>query len=218
LDDSPVQVLDRLLQSCCRSTGVDGAGVSIVASSGTHEPLYGSNEVADEIERLQVMLGEGPCIDALALGSPVLVTDLADSRDEESSRWPVFRNEAVRIGARAIFAFPIQFGAICLGAVDLYRETAGPLSPTELNRALSSMDEVGIAVLEAPDYYGQADGRTVVNMAVHQAAGRVMAQLDSTIEEAMVRLRAAAFAEGVSLPELANDVVNGRRRFAKESR
>jgi hypothetical protein len=218
LNDSPVQVLDRLLRSCCRATGVDGAGISIMASSGTHEPLYGSNDVADEIERLQVMLGEGPCIDALTMGSPVLVTDLADTRDRESSRWPVFRNEAIRIGARAIFAFPIQFGAISLGAVDLYRETAGPLSPPELNRALSSMDEVGMAVLEAPDHYGEADGRTVVNMTVHQAAGRVMAQLDTTIEEAMVRLRAAAFAEGVPLPELANDVVNDRRRFAKGSR
>lgn len=218
LNDSPVQVLDRLLQSCCRSTGVDGAGVSIVVPSGTHEPLYASNEVADEIERLQVMLGEGPCIEASTMGTPVLVTDLTDSRDEESSRWPVFRNEAIRIGARAIFAFPIRIGAISLGAVDLYRETAGPLSPPELNRALSSMDEVGLAVLEAPDYYGDADAPTIINMTVHQAAGRVMAQIDSSIEEALVRLRAAAFAEGISLTELATDVVNGRRRFAKESR
>jgi hypothetical protein len=218
LNDSPVQVLDRVLRSCCRSTGVDGAGFSIVSSSGTHEPLYASNDVADEIERLQVILGEGPCIDASTLGTPVLVRDLTESRDEDSSRWPLFRNEAVRIGARAIFAFPIRIGAISLGAVDLYRETAGPLSHPELSRALNSMDEVGLAVLEAPDYYGDADAPTVINMTVHQAAGRVMAQLDSTIEEAVVRLRAAAFAEGVSLTELAKDVVDGRRRFAKETR
>lgn len=218
MNDSAVQVLDRLLRSCCRSTGLDGAGVSIVSSNGTHEPLYASDDVADEIERLQVMLGEGPCIDASAAGAPILVTDLTDSHDEESSRWPVFRNEAVRIGARAIFAFPIRIGAISLGAVDLYRGTAGPLSRPELNRALSSMEEVGLAVLEAPDYYGDADAPTMINMTVHQAAGRVMAQIDGSIEEALVRLRAAAFAEGLSLTELATDVVKGRRRFVKENR
>jgi hypothetical protein len=174
--------------------------------------------VANEIERLQVTLGEGPCIDAFMTGTPVLVTDLTDPRDVESSRWPVFRNEATRIGARAIFAFPIRIGAISLGAVDLYRQTAGPLSRPELSSALSSMDEVGLAVLEAPDYYGDADAPTIINMTVHQAAGMVMAQIDSSVEEALVRLRAAAFAEGLPLTELATDVVNGRRRFFKENR
>lgn len=218
MDDKPVQVLDRLLRSCCQATGLDGAGVSIVSSSGRPEPLYASNWVAGEIERLQVTLGEGPCIDASATGVPVLVTDLSDPRDEEGSRWPVFRGEAVRIGARAIFALPIKMGAISLGAVDLYRHTAGPLSRPELDRALTLMDEVGLAVLEAPDYYGDTDAPTFLNMTVHQAAGRVMAQIDSSIEEALVRLRAASFAEDVSLAEFATDVVQGRRRFAKENR
>jgi hypothetical protein len=218
MEGTPVQVLDRLLRTCCESTGLDGAGVSIVSSSGLHEPMYASNQVAGDIERLQAILGEGPCIEASTTGSPVIVTDLLDTRDEESSRWPVFRNEAVRIGARAIFAFPIRIGAISLGAVDLYRETAGPLGGRELNRALSSMDEVGLAVLEAPDYYGDVDAPSVIDMTVHQAAGRVMAQIDGSIEEALVRLRAAAFAEGVSLTELATEVVNGRRRFVKEIR
>lgn len=115
MDDKPVQVLDRLLRSGCRSTGLDGAGVSIASSSGMHEPLYASDSVACEIERLQLTLGEGPCIEASATGAPVLATDLTDSRDEESRRWPIFRNEAVRIGARAIFAFPIRIGATYLG-------------------------------------------------------------------------------------------------------
>jgi hypothetical protein len=45
----------------------------------------------------------------------------------------------------------------------------------------------------------------------------LMGQLDSSIEEAMVRLRAAAFAENTTVNELAVDVVNGRRHFSKET-
>jgi hypothetical protein len=144
------------------------------------------------------------------------VGDLTDPRDVAAGRWPVFRSEATRTGARAVFAFPIRIGAIWLGAVDFYRRSPGGLSQPELSSALSSVEEVGLAVLEAPHRYG--DPETLTNMVVHQAAGMVMGQLDSSIEEAMVRLRATAFAEGVSTNELAADVVNGRRRISKDKR
>lgn len=217
MNDAPVPVLDGLLRSCCRATGLDGAGVSIVSSSGATEPLYGSDEVATAIERLQVTLGEGPCITATTTGAPVLVSDLTDSGDAMNARWPVFRTEATQLGARAIFAFPIRIGAISLGAVDMYRHTAGPLSRPQLSSALSSIQEVGLAVLEAPDYYGDVESPTTISMTVHQAAGMVMGQIDSTIEEALVRLRAAAFAEGLPVTDLAAEIVKGRRRFSKET-
>jgi hypothetical protein len=145
------------------------------------------------------------------------VADLTDPRDVVASRWPVFRNEATRTGARAMFAFPIRIGAIWLGAVDFYRQSPGPLSQPELSTALSSVEEVGLAVLEAPNRYGDPDTPTTTYMIVHQAAGMAMGQLDSSIEEAMVRLRATAFAEGLTINELAADLVNGRRRIMKET-
>ncbi len=214
---TPTPQLERLLRTCCDETGLDGAGVSIVTSSGTSDPLFATDELAGEIERLQMTLGEGPCVDSTASGSPVLVPDLGDPGDLVSRRWPVFRGEATRLGARAIFAFPIRIGAIGLGAVDLYRLSPGPLNELELGSALRSVDGVGMAVLEAPSQYDDEAGRTKPTMVVHQAAGMVMAQLDSSIGEAMVRLRATAFAEGRTVNELAVDVVHGRRRLSKET-
>ncbi len=213
---TPAPGLEGLLRSCCRAAGLDGAGVSIMDGDGGREPLYASDETATVIERLQLTLGEGPCIDSSGMGSPVLVPDLNDPRDVAVSRWPVFRNEATRTGARAIFAFPIRIGAIWLGAVDFYRLSPGPLNQPELSTALSSVEEVGLAVLEAPHQYGDSEAPTSINMTVHQAAGMVMAQLDSSIANAMIRLRATAFAEGLTINELAADVVEGRRRFSKE--
>ena len=208
--------LESLLLSCCGAARLDGAGVSIITRNGTREPLYATDDLATEIERLQLTLGEGPCVDSSTSGSPVLVPDLTDAGDVVARRWPVFREEATRLGARAIFAFPIRFGAIGLGAVDLYRRSPGPLEGRELTRALASVDGVGIAVLEAPEHYGDPSAPATTNMVVHQAAGMVMAQLDSSIEEAMVRLRATAFAEGRTVNDFAVDVVNGRRRLSKE--
>lgn len=209
--------VEGLLRSCCAATGVDGAGISIVTRDGTQEPLYATDDVATEIERLQLTLGEGPCVDSSSSGSAVLVPDLADRGDAVADRWPTFREGATRLGAQAIFAFPIRFGAIALGAVDLYRRSPGPLSESQLGSALASVDGVGLAVLEAPDQYDDHGAPGIPSMVVHQAAGMVMAQVDSTIEEAMVRLRARAFAEGRTVNELAADVVNRRRNLGKET-
>jgi hypothetical protein len=213
---APPQV-ETLLRSCCAATGLDGAGVSLVTASGARDALYATDELASEIERLQTTLGEGPCVDSSASGSPVLVPDLGDLDDAVSSRWPVFRGEATRLGAGAIFAFPIRIGAIGLGAVDLYRRSPGALNDAQLSSVLTSVDGVGIAVLEAPNQYADADATTLPTMVVHQAAGMVMGQLDCSIGEALVRLRATAFAEGTTVNDLAVDVVNRRRRFTKET-
>jgi hypothetical protein len=215
-DTAPPHV-EGLLRSCCVAAGLDGAGISIVTSDGIREPLYATDDLATRIERLQSTLGEGPCVDSSITSSPVLVSDLADPHDSVASRWPVFREEATRLGARAIFAFPIRFGAIGLGAVDLYRRSPGPLRGQDLSSALSTVDGVGLAVLDAPDQYGDPAASAMTSMVVHQAAGMVMGQLDSSIEEAMVRLRAAAFAENRTVNELAADVVNGRRQLSKEA-
>jgi len=55
-------------------------------------------------------------------------------------------------------------------------------------------------------------------MVVHQAAGMIMAQSGTNIKVALARLRATAFSEGISINDLAADVVARGRRFPEESR
>jgi len=51
------------------------------------------------------------------------------------------------------------------------------------------------------------------HLVVHQAAGMVAVQLEVSIGEALVRLRADAFAKGVKVSEVAEAVVTRRLRF-----
>src|SRR6266568_3659165 len=48
---------------------------------------------------------------------------------------------------------------------------------------------------------------------IHQATGMIAAQLDETMANALARLRAAAFASGRSMYDVAQDVVERRVRF-----
>ena len=48
---------------------------------------------------------------------------------------------------------------------------------------------------------------------VHQATGMISVQLDVSLEEALARLRAHAFAQGTALGEVAAEVVGRQLRF-----
>jgi AmiR/NasT family two-component response regulator len=53
-------------------------------------------------------------------------------------------------------------------------------------------------------------------MAIHRAAGMVMEQLGTNIENALMRLRARAYSEGVPINDLADAVIIGEKRFQEE--
>jgi GAF domain-containing protein len=199
--------------------------------------IHATDARAASTEDLQLTLGEGPCVDASRGGAPVLVGDLEDPSGGREGRWPMYAAEARRAGVRAIFAFPLRIGSVALGTLDLYRRVPGDLSGPQLSVALNtsyrlagtllSTDERpgtgarpvtdGVDALDGVDSLDGVDGvDPPYPMVVHQAAGMVMAQLGTTIEEAMVRLRATAFAETTGITELATAVVNGDRRFTEE--
>jgi hypothetical protein len=210
--------IEELLMACIAAVAVDGGGMSLVSATGTRQPLYGSDDTAQVMERLQFTVGEGPCVDASASGSPVLVPDLDDPGSGVWQRWPVFLAEAAKADIRAVFAFPVSIGAISLGAIDLYRRSPGPLRREDLAKALTTVDAIASALLDgegAPN--SGLDLDRLSGMAVHRAAGMVMEQLGTSIEEALMRLRATAYAEGISINDLANDVIIGVRRLQEDT-
>ena len=190
--------------------------MSIRDTAGNPVTVHATNAVATAIEDLQMTLGEGPCVEVGTSGSAVMVADLHDRSTKVHERWPAFRDEAERLGVRALFAFPLRVGPVALGVVDLYRATPGPLSKAQLSSTFTAVDSIGRHLLMADDTDQSAEPEQSFELVVHQAAGVVMMQLDSSIEEALVRLRASAYAAGRPVADLAQDVVRGDIRFRKE--
>jgi hypothetical protein len=207
--------VERLCSTSVREAGVDGCGLSALTRSGTPLALHATNRVAAVIEDLQFTLGEGPCMDAAASGVPVLVSDLRDPSEGVAGRWPVFLDEADRVGVRAVFAFPVRIGAIALGVMDLYRSEPGGLSREQLSTTFSTVDAMSRSMLDWERVPPEEPDETYP-LTVHQAAGMVMVQLDTTIEEALVTLRAAAYRDGRPVSELATDIVSGRYTIGEE--
>lgn len=211
----------RIAELCVEGLAVSGAGVSLLTAAGNHGVVCATDEVATRIEDLQLTLGEGPCVDAVRTGVPVLVADLGAPENVAVGRWPAFMQAVTEAGVRAVFAFPLSIGAIRVGALDLYRDFPGDLNDDQLGAALIATDALALSLLrlsagseEAFD--ADAGARSTYHLQVHQATGMVSVQLGVSIEEAFLRLRARAFAAGRSVTEVASDVVARRLRFSVE--
>lgn len=202
--------------AACEVLGVDGISAGVGTGLQGAALVWSGDEVGSALEDRQFTLGEGPGLDAIMSGAPVLVPDLADTGD----RWPGFAGIAAELGVRAVFAFPLRIGAISVGVLVAHRATAGSLTLERLSDALALADVVAGTLLERQSTNGVA-GRTPAGWAgpetyraeVHQATGMISVQLGVPLAEALVRLRAHAWAEGRLVGDVAADVVARRLRF-----
>lgn len=210
----------RLCEVCAEATGTTGAGIMLMSGDVPRGSVCTTDDVSDLIEQLQYDLGEGPCVDAYQKDRPVLEPDLAHP---VVPRWPAFSGPAVEAGARAVFGFPLQVGAVRLGALNLYCEQPGPLTDDQHADALVMADIAAQAVLvlqaDAPAgrLSSELEAGSDFHYVVHQAAGMVAVQLETSIGQALIRLRAYAFGNDGKLSDVAADVVARKLRFDAES-
>lgn len=219
-DGAPDVETKRLCAVCAEVTGMTGAGIMLMWGEIPRGSLCTTNTVSALIEELQFSLGEGPCIDAYNQDRPVLEPDLAEP---VRPRWFGFTGPAIAAGARAVFGIPLQVGAVRLGALNLYRDRPGPVTDEQQADALVAADIAAqaILVLQAKAPPGrlavELEAGAELQYVVHQASGMVAAQLDVTVGQALVRLKAHAFGNDRRLAAVASDVVARELRFDARS-
>jgi hypothetical protein len=217
-DEDPGTLVQRLCQDCADTLPITGVGMALMNDSGHQGVIAATDGVARVMEDLQFTLGEGPCVDASRSRSPVLQPDLAMSA---LGRWPAFAPQALEAGIAAIFAFPLQVGAIRLGILDLYRDTPSSLDESVLAEALAYAD-AAVWVLMHLQAQMPAEGGLHPQLAdpvenrseVHQATGVTSVTASVSLADALMLLRARAYAEQRSILDVARDVVAGTLRIA----
>lgn len=213
------QILERLCEATILALPVDGAGMALMTPAGHAGLLAASDARAAAMENLQHTLGEGPCLHASSVGRPVLLPDLTAS---DSSQWPGFTSAALEAGIAAVFAFPLQVGAIRLGVLDLYRTTVGSLDQLHLGEALDFATAATAIVLDLQHSASDGDLHPLLADAadghreIHQATGMVTVQAAVGLAEALLLLRARAYVTGRSLVDIAADVLDGHVTFYPE--
>jgi hypothetical protein len=214
--DGSASLVDRVCIAAVSLLSLKGAGLSLMVDG----ELCGTAGVSEPgiaiVQELQLTLGEGPCVDAWTSRAPVLEANLDDP---VIVRWPAFAQAGVDAGVLAVFAFPLHLGAIRIGVLVLYRGHSGMLNADEMAYGLVLADmatqvllalQAGAPVGVLHEVLASEPSRWAE---VHQATGMISVQLDVSLDEAFVRLRAHAFAEGLPLRTVAREIVMRRHRL-----
>ncbi len=221
---SGMAAADALCLACVDLLGVDGAAISLMFQGASRGTFGSSGELSRRLDELQFTFGEGPCLDAVASDTAVLVADLSEQGE---TRWPAFTEAVLASGVRAVFALPVLIGAVPVGAIDFFCHAPGPLDGDRLRAGLRAAE---LAALPLLDLMGAAEDRTdngdglawpeaasLQRVEVYQATGMIMAQLDVDRDEALVRLRAHAYAHAQTASQVAWAVVNRQLSFREEA-
>jgi diguanylate cyclase (GGDEF)-like protein len=192
LTDFPIQrILEELVRRIVELMEITGAGVTLISDTTSPHYVAASDGAALKFEELQTVLDEGPCVVAYQTGEAVAIPDL-----NKETRFPRFVEAALEAGLVAVFTFPLCQDDRRLGALDLYRDTPGPLSKNAMIVAQTMADVVSA-------YLVNAQGRSDL--------------LDSSSRAQAVSLHDAltGLPNRILLLELIENALLGRRRSEK---
>lgn len=189
----------------CLLPEFDQVSVTVVDDAGGLTSWARAGDLVDDLDQLQYALGEGPCLDTLRAGRPVLA-----SRIQHDDRWRRYAPAAARLGLRAQVATPVRWrDDTLLGALNMYSTThaqigfSAPLVAevvaAQVASALASFRE--IALLDRA--LGE---RTVIG----QATGLVMGRLEMDADHAFEYLRHHSGQHDRRLVQVAEDLVRTR--------
>ncbi len=206
---------DRLCTGCVELLGVDDAALSIV-SAGEFFSVGVCGALTGDMEQLQFTLGEGPCLDAVSMSTPVLAADL---NGPDGARWPAFAGAATRLGVRAVFALPIAVAGFPVGVLTLCRQDPGRLTGAASTGAFLAAELAVLPLLDVmgTDLHGAVNDvdspawdelGSMLRSEVYQATGVLIAQLGVPPAEAMIRLRAHAFATDTTVSDVAYQILD----------
>jgi hypothetical protein len=207
-----------LCAACVDVLDVTGAGITVMGG-GQAGPLCVSNQRMAALEDLQFTMGEGPCQDAFHSGRPVHAPRF-DAL--VISRWPSFADMAQEAGIGAVFAYPMVTNRARIGVLTLYQDNEGELSAAQHGDGITLAEVLTETVLTMQDAAPAGvlatglEEAVVYRAEIHQASGMVSIQLRIPIAEALLRIRAHAFATGRPVGLVAADIVGRRLRLSDD--
>jgi hypothetical protein len=200
-----------LAQGCVSVLPVSGAGLSM--TDHLRIPLAASDETVAIGERLQVTLGEGPCLTAVEIDE-YLVADAATM----AARWPTFTEAFLaQTPYRSVASLPLRStGGIRMGALDLYSVNPRPLDYDTIENIDLAIATPMASMLfrqpitqdaldfTSPSWLNSASVSDRMNVWV--AIGMVMNRLELSNNDALAVLRGYAFSHERNLDEIAREL------------
>jgi len=189
---------------------VSAAGLLLADPRGELRVVAASSEAARLLELFQLQSDQGPCLDCFRSGRSVAVADLGADH-----RWPRFAAAAGQAGFCAVQALPMRLRDQVIGALNLFRETAGPFDAEvmRVGQALADVATIGLlqerSVRRKETLNEQLQTALNSRVIIEQAKGKLAERLGIDVNQAFALLRDQARNRNQRLSDLARAFVDG---------
>ncbi|MFB9376794.1 GAF and ANTAR domain-containing protein [Kineococcus gynurae] len=207
------QVLQRVADLVVASVpGADEVSVTLIDRDRPYSAAFSGSRAAVLDER-QYASGFGPCVDAAQTGRTVVI---ADTRAEDV--YTDFAALGVRHGVHGVTSVPLPMPMDLVGAINVYRTSAGPLPPSAQALVETFAGYAAVALANATLYAISVDQAENLRIAmqtratIEQAKGVLMATLHCTADEAFEHLSRRSQRHNRKLRDIAAEVVEGVSR------
>jgi GAF domain-containing protein len=207
-----IDFLHHVASDAAEITSSNAVGLMLDDHEGHLRFMAASSEDARLLELFQLQNSEGPCLDAHRTGEEVADVVLGDAFE----RWPVFAPRAVELGLRSAHCFPLRLRDHVIGAMNIFRTEAVPMTQEErrVARALADVATIGLmqerALRRAEELTEQLQFALNSRILIEQAKGAVARTLDIAVDDAFEVLRAYSRQHRRRLTDVARDVVADR--------
>ncbi|MDO9397517.1 MAG: GAF and ANTAR domain-containing protein [Herbiconiux sp.] len=205
-----VEFFEDLTKRAAEISGASGVGLVLADGQGRVRYMASSNESGRFMELLQLQSSEGPCLDCVSTGRPVVNADLTRA----GTTWPTFAPRAAEAGFRSVHAFPMRLRDEVIGALNLFGDASVHFSDDEVRCVQALADVATIAVLQqralaqAEAVTEQLQGALNSRIVIEQAKG-ALAQADGVSPaEAFELLRSTARSSQRKIVDVAHDVLD----------
>jgi GAF domain-containing protein len=171
--------------------------------------VAGSSARATALDKLEQVLGHGPCLTSLEAMKPVILDDV-----ETDTRWPEYQKLLAENDCRSVLGVPLALDETQAAALDFFADEPAVFTAHVVRRAEAFAELAGRALRLAlkiadaqnlaEDLTAALEHRTVINL----ACGVVMAQNRCTQEEAMAVLTQASSHRNQKLRDVAADILH----------
>jgi GAF domain-containing protein len=202
------EVLDRMLHALVAMVSAAGAGLMLLDGRGRPGLVACTDESARHLELYQLQRCDGPCLEAIESGEPVVLHELASE-----ARWPEFARGAASRGFGAVLAVPMRAEAAVVGSVNVFFQA--PQVAAEATRGAQTLvDAAALAIATrqrlqaAATLADQLTHALQSRVAIEQAKGVLAEHYGLGVEEAFGMLRGYARARRTALVAAAEALVS----------
>lgn len=208
-DFDVVDFLHDLTVKAANASGAAAVGLVLSDHQGRVRYMASSNEEGKLLELFQIQNDDGPCLDAITSGTPVVNADLGEAGD----RWPKFAPAARAAGFQSVHAFPMRLRKQTIGALNIFGLADSRFDPDDIRVVQALADVATIAILQQRARHQteviteQLQAALQSRVLIEQAKGALARSQAITPAEAFDVLRTTARTTQRGLGDVARSVI-----------